>query len=139
MLRHRATWLEIDDGEGHALAYVHRHVLDATKPAPVVPIFLNTYFPPNQPRPKRCYQLGQAVRQAVEKFPEDARVGILASGGLSHFLVDEEFDRAILKAIADKALYVDKRRRHAAKQRLTDPKGQPKPDTEPDSDDDPEG
>jgi 3-O-methylgallate 3,4-dioxygenase len=90
------------DGEGHAIAYVHRHVLDPANPVPVVPIFLNTYFPPNQPRPKRCYQLGQAVRQAVEKFPEDARVGILASGGLSHFLVDEEFDRAILKAISDK-------------------------------------
>ena len=68
----------------------------------VVPIFLNSFFPPKQPCPRRCYELGQAARQAVEKFPEDARVGILASGGLSHFLVDEEFDRAILKAIADK-------------------------------------
>src|ERR1700716_118910 len=46
------------DGEGHAIAYVHRHVLDPADPVPVVPIFLNTYFPPNQPRPKRCYQLG---------------------------------------------------------------------------------
>src|SRR5882672_5608734 len=90
------------DGEGHALAYVHRHVLDAQQPVPVVPIFLNTYFPPNQPRPRRCYQFGQAVRQAVEGFSADARVGILASGGLSHFLVDEEFDRAILKALANK-------------------------------------
>ena len=90
------------EGEGHALAYVHRHVLDAANPVPVVPIFLNTYFPPNQPRPKRCYQFGQAMRTAVEAFPGDARVGILASGGLSHFLVDEEFDRAILKALADK-------------------------------------
>ena len=32
----------------------------------------------------------------------DARIGIIASGGLSHFLVDEDFDRAILKACADK-------------------------------------
>jgi hypothetical protein len=38
----------------------------------------------------------------VEGFPGDARVGVLASGGLSHFLVDEDFDRAILKALADK-------------------------------------
>ena len=30
------------------------------------------------------------------------QVGVLASGGLSHFLVDEELDRAILKALADK-------------------------------------
>jgi 3-O-methylgallate 3,4-dioxygenase len=90
------------DGEGHALAYVHRHVVEPENPVPVVPIFLNTYFPPNQPRPQRCYQFGQAVRQAVDAFSGDARIGILASGGLSHFLVDEEFDRAILKALADK-------------------------------------
>lgn len=90
------------EGEGHAIAYVHRQVMDAGKPVPVVPIFLNTYFPPNQPRPRRCYELGQSLRQAVEKFPGAARVGILASGGLSHFLVDEDFDRAILKACADK-------------------------------------
>jgi hypothetical protein len=42
------------------------------------------------------------VRKAVESFPGDAPVGIAASGGLSHFLVDEDFDRAILKACADK-------------------------------------
>jgi 3-O-methylgallate 3,4-dioxygenase len=90
------------EGEGHAIAYVHRRVMDAAKPVPAVPIFLNTYFPPNQPRPARCYEFGQAIRKAVEAFPGEARVGILASGGLSHFLVDEGFDRAILKACADK-------------------------------------
>jgi len=90
------------EGEGHAVAYVHRRVMDQRKPVPVVPVFLNTYFPPNQPRPRRCYQLGQAIRKAVETYPGDARVGIIASGGLSHFLVDEDFDRAILKACADK-------------------------------------
>ena len=42
------------------------------------------------------------MRKAVEGFAGDARVGVLASGGLSHFLVDEDFDRAILKALADK-------------------------------------
>ena len=90
------------EGEGHAVAYVHRRLMDEKKPVPVVPVFLNTYFAPNQPRPRRCYELGQAIRRAVESFPGDSRVGIIASGGLSHFLVDEEFDRAILKACADK-------------------------------------
>jgi hypothetical protein len=90
------------EGEGHAVAYVHRHVLVAKNPPAVVPVFLNTYFPPNQPSPRRCYLLGQSVRKAVEGFAGDARVGVLASGGLSHFLVDEDFDRAILKALADK-------------------------------------
>jgi 3-O-methylgallate 3,4-dioxygenase len=90
------------EGEGHAMAYVHRHVMDQAKPVPIVPVFLNTYYPPSQPRPRRCYHLGQAVRRAVESFPGDARIGVAASGGLSHFLVDEDLDRAILKACADK-------------------------------------
>jgi 3-O-methylgallate 3,4-dioxygenase len=94
--------LRAGEGEGHAVAYVHRHVMDPQKPVPVVPVFLNTYYPPSQPRPRRCYRLGQAVRRAVEAYPGEARVGVLASGGLSHFLVDEDFDRAILKACADK-------------------------------------
>jgi hypothetical protein len=90
------------EGEGHAMAYVHRHVMDTKAPIPIVPVFLNTYFPPNQPSPRRCYRLGEVVRQGVETFAGEARVGVLASGGLSHFLVDEEFDRAILKALAEK-------------------------------------
>jgi hypothetical protein len=81
---------------------VHRHAINSASPVPVVPIFLNTYYEPNRPRPRRCYQLGQALRRAVESFPGDARVGVMASGGLSHFLVDEELDRSILKALADK-------------------------------------
>jgi Catalytic LigB subunit of aromatic ring-opening dioxygenase len=94
--------LRAGEGEGHAMAYVHRHVMDAEAPVPIVPVFLNTYYPPNQPAARRCYRLGEAVRRAVEAFPGDSRVGVLASGGLSHFLVDEEMDRAILKALADK-------------------------------------
>jgi 3-O-methylgallate 3,4-dioxygenase len=90
------------EGEGHAVAYVHRHAMDSAKPVPVVPVFLNTYFPPNQPRPGRCYELGQAIRKAVEQFPGNERIGIAASGGLSHFFVDENFDRAILKALGNK-------------------------------------
>jgi 3-O-methylgallate 3,4-dioxygenase len=94
--------LRAGEGEGHAVAYVHRRVMDASAPIPVVPVFLNTYYAPNQPRPRRCYELGRAIRRAVEAYSTDARVGIIASGGLSHFLVDEEFDRAILQACADK-------------------------------------
>jgi 3-O-methylgallate 3,4-dioxygenase len=90
------------EGEGHAMAYVHRHVMDPEAPVAIVPVFLNTYYPPNQPSPRRCYRLGEAVRRAVEAYSGAARVGVLASGGLSHFLVDEDLDRAILKALAGK-------------------------------------
>ena len=62
-------------------------------PIPIVPVFLNTYYPPNQPSPRRCQNLGIAIRDLVARFPRDIRVGILASGGLSHFLVNEKLDR----------------------------------------------
>jgi len=104
------------EGEGHAVAYVHRHVMNPQKPVPVVPVFLNTYYPPSQPRPRRCYRLGQVVRLAVESFPGRARVGVVASGGLSHFLVDEEFDRRILRALANKdADFLQRLPRHKLK------------------------
>lgn len=85
-------------GEGHAFGFVHRRLLTGD-PVPVVPVFLNTYYPPSQPTPRRCHDIGRAIRRAVEAYPEDLRVGIVASGGLSHFLVDEEFDRAIIDAL----------------------------------------
>ena len=56
------------EGEGHGMAYVHRRLMDEKKPIHR-PGVLNTYFPPNQPRPRRCYELGRAIRQAVETFP----------------------------------------------------------------------
>ena len=86
-----------EHGEGHAFGFVHVRMM-ADHVIPIVPVALNTYFPPNQPRPKRCYELGQAIRAAVRGAPGGARVGILASGGLSHFTVDEELDRGVLDA-----------------------------------------
>ena len=88
----------VGEGEGHAVAFIHNRLMDNT-PVAVVPVFLNTYYPPNQPTPRRCYALGRAIRRAVEAFPGDARVGIAASGGLSHFTVDEELDRSVLAAL----------------------------------------
>jgi len=84
--------------EGHAFSYVHRFCMGTT-PVPIVPIFLNAYYPPNQPSPARCYALGEALARAIATCPLDLRVGILASGGLSHFVVDEAFDTAFLDAL----------------------------------------
>ena len=84
-------------GEGHAFGFVHRRLLGGAA-LPVVPIVVNTYYPPNQPRPKRCFALGRAIAQAVSRFGSDQRIGIIASGGLSHFTIDEELDSAVLQA-----------------------------------------
>ncbi len=84
--------------EGHAYSFVHRRYM-REKAIPMVPVFLNTYYPPNQPSPERCFELGAAIRDLVASFPEDLRVGILASGGLSHFLVNEELDGRVVDAL----------------------------------------
>ena len=85
-------------GEGHAHAFVRKRLME-DQDLPVVPVFLNTYYPPNQ---RRCWRLGQAIREAVESYPGDARIGIVGSGGLSHFVVDEELDRGVIDALARK-------------------------------------
>jgi hypothetical protein len=82
------------EGEGHAIGFVHKRIMKDV--VPVVPVCINTYYPPNQPTPSRCYKLGQAIRAAVESYPGDARVGIIGSGGLSHFVVDEDLDRGFI-------------------------------------------
>jgi hypothetical protein len=91
--------LSKEHGEGHAFGFVHRRMMSDDNIVPIVPVALNTYFPPNQPRPKRCYDLGKAIRKAVQNSKGSERVGILASGGLSHFTVDEELDRGVLDAL----------------------------------------
>jgi 3-O-methylgallate 3,4-dioxygenase len=83
------------DGEGHAIGFVHKRIMQEV--VPIVPICINTYYPPNQPTPRRCYKLGQAIRDAVECYPGDARIGIIGSGGLSHFVVDEALDRSLFE------------------------------------------
>jgi 3-O-methylgallate 3,4-dioxygenase len=87
------------EGEGHAIGFVHKRIMKDV--VPIVPVCINTYYPPNQPTPRRCWKFGEAIRAAVESYPEKARVGIIASGGLSHFVVDEGLDRATLDAIAN--------------------------------------
>ncbi len=84
--------------EGHAYSFIHRRFM-RKHVVPIVPVFLNTYYPPNQPTPQRCQNMGIAIRELVSAFPRDIRVGILASGGLSHFLVNEELDRKVVAAI----------------------------------------
>jgi 3-O-methylgallate 3,4-dioxygenase len=84
-------------GEGHAFGFVHRRLMGGGI-VPVVPLVVNTYYPPNQPRPRRCFQLGVALARSIAGFPEEKRIGIIASGGLSHFTIDEKLDRAVLEA-----------------------------------------
>ncbi len=85
-------------GLGHAYGAVITQIM-RERPIPIVPLFVNTYFPPNQPTPSRCYGLGLALYHAIESSPAELRVGIVASGGLSHFVTDERLDRQVFAAL----------------------------------------
>jgi len=70
---------------------------------PILPIYVNTWVDP-APSPRRCYQLGELVRQVADNSKE--RVAILATGGLSHFPgsprigeIDETFDHKLLEVM----------------------------------------
>ena len=54
--------------EGHAYSYVHRFCM-ADGVVPIVPVFLNAYFPPNQPTPARCFALGEALAARGRRVP----------------------------------------------------------------------
>jgi len=85
-------------GFGHAVAFVLVRLLKSSG-IPCVPVLLNTYFPPNQPSPKRCVDLGRAIAQAVRTLPGSRRAVVVASGGLSHFVVDTELDTTLIEAM----------------------------------------
>jgi 3-O-methylgallate 3,4-dioxygenase len=85
-------------GVPHAFGFVYRQIMrDA--PIPTVPLFVNTFYPPNQPSARRCFDFGVQLKQAVESFPADLRVAIFASGGLTHFVIDETLDRKAIEAM----------------------------------------
>ncbi len=52
-------------------------------PGAIVPLQIGVLeFP--IPSARRCYKLGQSLRRAVESYPEDLKVALVATGGLSH-------------------------------------------------------
>jgi protocatechuate 4,5-dioxygenase beta chain len=71
-------------------------------PCPVIPLAVNVVqYPP--PTGQRCYDLGKAIRRAVDSFPGDLRVVVFGTGGMSHQisgpragLINSKFDKAFL-------------------------------------------
>ena len=52
-------------------------------PWSIVPLQVGVLQAP-MPSAGRCYRLGKALRRAIESYPEDISVAVLATGGLSH-------------------------------------------------------
>jgi protocatechuate 4,5-dioxygenase beta chain len=71
-------------------------------PCRVIPFAVNVVqYPP--PTGNRCYQLGKAIRRAIESFDEDLNVQVWGTGGMSHQLqgpraglINQVFDAAFL-------------------------------------------
>ncbi|WP_227937901.1 hypothetical protein [Alkalihalobacillus deserti] len=87
---------------GHAHTFIRRRLLQNKPMIKMVPITVNTFFPPNVPSPKRCYDFGKVLKEAIESWDSDQTVAIIASGGMTHFVIDEEFDRNFLKSLESK-------------------------------------
>ncbi len=76
-------------------------------PCKVIPLAVNVVqYPP--PTGHRCFNLGKAIRRAVESFPEDLKVVVFGTGGMSHQLqgpraglINSAFDNAFLDALVD--------------------------------------
>jgi hypothetical protein len=85
-------------GIPHAYGFLYHSILQDKTP-PSVPIILNVHFPHNAPRLRRCLQLGRALFRAIKSFSGFGRVALMASGGLTHFVIDEDFDRTVIAAM----------------------------------------
>jgi protocatechuate 4,5-dioxygenase beta chain len=74
-------------------------------PCPVIPIAVNVVqYPP--PTGKRCFDLGRAIRKAVASYPDDLRIVVFGTGGMSHQisgpragLINSKFDKAFLDGL----------------------------------------
>jgi aromatic ring-opening dioxygenase LigB subunit len=88
--------LRYEGGLGHAFARVLKF-LTPDAGLPVVPIMVNTYYPP-APSARRCVAFGQALAAAIGRLP-NRRIAVIGSGGLSHTIIDEALDHGVINAI----------------------------------------
>lgn len=84
-------------GLGFAWGFVINRLLNGRR-VPIIPVLLNTYYPPNVPTPGRCHDIGEALHGAIAGIPDDRRVVVICCGGLSHVGIDEDLDRTMLTA-----------------------------------------
>ena len=76
-------------------------------PCKIIPFAVNVVQYP-VPSGARCFALGQAIRKAIESYPEDLNVQIWGTGGMSHQLqgpraglINREWDNAFLDRLID--------------------------------------
>ncbi|MFC3627075.1 class III extradiol dioxygenase family protein [Vogesella amnigena] len=75
-------------------------------PVRTVPVCINTVQYP-LPSARRCYKLGEAIGRAIGGWPDELKVVIIGTGGLSHQLdgeragfINKEFDLRFMDSLA---------------------------------------
>jgi aromatic ring-opening dioxygenase catalytic subunit (LigB family) len=99
---------DFDPSLSHRLTLDHGFCLPLWRMAidpipPIVPIVVNEVDDP-MPTMRRCLAFGALLKEAIASYPENLRVAVLATGGLSHFIgepkmgqIDEKFDRTCIE------------------------------------------
>ncbi len=99
--------MDVDHGLTVPLSLVFGQVEEW--PCLIIPFAVNVVlYPP--PSGQRCYDLGKALRRAIESYPEDLNVQIWGTGGMSHQLqgpraglINQEFDNEFLDRLINDA------------------------------------
>lgn len=93
----------VDHGFIVPMALMWRHL--AQWPVKGIPFAVNTVQHPI-PTARRCYALGRALRNAIESYPEDLKVVVFGTGGMSHQLqgeraghIDVEYDLQCMESV----------------------------------------
>jgi gallate dioxygenase len=101
----------LDHGCNSPLALMWPH--EPAWPGAILPIAINVLQHP-LPTARRCFKLGQAVRRAIESFPEDLTVVVVGTGGLSHQIHgertgfnDTDWDDTFLQKFVEEPEYLN--------------------------------
>jgi gallate dioxygenase len=100
----------LDHGCNSPLALMWPH--EPAWPGAILPIAINVLQHP-LPTAARCYKLGQAVRRAIESYPENLKVVVVGTGGLSHQIHgertgfnDTDWDEEFLELFVEQPEYL---------------------------------
>jgi protocatechuate 4,5-dioxygenase beta chain len=93
----------VDHGFVNPMALLWRHLPEW--PVKGIPFAVNTVQHP-LPSARRCYELGKALGKAIRSYPEDKKVVIFGTGGMSHQLqgeragiIDVDFDMQCMESV----------------------------------------
>ncbi|MFC3052565.1 DODA-type extradiol aromatic ring-opening family dioxygenase [Kordiimonas pumila] len=85
-------------GMPHAYGFLYKNIM-RDHVVQHVPVDVNCWYYENSPTASRCYDFGVAVAKAIQAWDTDKRVAVLTTGGLTHFVVDKEWDHMFLDAM----------------------------------------